>query len=186
MGLPYATFFAFSTENWNRPRTEVEGLLRLLSQSVKRECAELHKHNVRIRHLGRLDNLPPNIARDITEAVALTAMNTGLNFSLAFNYGGRAEITDAVRRLAREGVPEQGITEEGISHRLYEPDLPDVDLVVRTAGESASPTFCYGSRPTPSSTPPKPCGPTSTAPRWIRRSPPSTSASGASEGYRYQ
>jgi undecaprenyl diphosphate synthase len=134
-GLRYVTLYTFSTENWQRPAEEIEGLFRLLKSVIHREAADLHKNNVRILHLGRSANLPADMLEEIRQAVKLTAGNTGLTLSLAFNYGGRQELVDAVRRVVADGVPVDQIDEETIAGRLYSAGLPDVDLVIRSAGE---------------------------------------------------
>ena len=134
-GLRYVTLYAFSTENWQRPAEEIEGLFQLLKSVIHREAADLHKNNVRILHLGRSANLPADMLEEIRQAVKLTAGNTGLTLSLALNYGGRQELVDAVRRVVADGVPVGQIDEESIAGRLYSAGLPDVDLVIRSAGE---------------------------------------------------
>jgi undecaprenyl diphosphate synthase len=133
--LKYLTLFGFSTENWNRPKEEINGLLGLLQESIDEEALILHRQGVRIRHLGQLERLPRKLQAAIKKAVDLTRNNTGLNFNIAFNYGGRTEIVDAVRRLIAEGVPAQKIDEKIFSRYLYTADLPDVDLLIRTGGE---------------------------------------------------
>ena len=134
-GLRYVTLYAFSTENWQRPAEEIEGLFQLLKSVIHREAADLHKNNVRILHLGRSANLPADMLEEIRQAVKLTAGNTGLTLSLALNYGGRQELVDAMRRVVADGVPVGQIDEESIAGRLYSAGLPDVDLVIRSAGE---------------------------------------------------
>jgi len=134
-GIPYLTLFAFSTENWNRPKEEVRALLRLLSQAVRREARRLGAAGIRLRHLGRLDGLPPRLQQQVREAIELTKDNERMTVNVAFNYGGRAEILDAVRRLIAEGVPPEEIDEERFSAYLYSAGLPDPDLIIRTAGE---------------------------------------------------
>ena len=133
--IPYITLYAFSTENWKRPEEEVRGLFRLMAHSIKKESRELHNNNVRIRHLGQVPGLDPNIARDIAEVVELTRLNTGLNLSVALNYGGRQELVDAMRSIGAEKLRTEEVDEGAIDARLYTAGLPDVDLVVRTAGE---------------------------------------------------
>ncbi len=133
--LKNLTLYAFSTENWNRPQSEVRGLFRLLEEAIDREAKALHQNGIRIRHLGRLGNLSPKLQRRIQEVIELTKNNATLTLSLAFNYGGRAEILDAVRRLVSDGVPAESIDEPLLSRYLYTFDLPDPDLVIRTAGE---------------------------------------------------
>ena len=134
-GIPYLTLFSFSTENWRRPRAEVNGLLRLLRLSLKKEIKEIAEANIRLRHLGRLDRLSPLLRKGIAEAVALTQSNSGLTLSLAFDYGSRAEIVEAARRIAAAGINPDDIDETLLSSFLYTAGLPDVDLVIRTSGE---------------------------------------------------
>jgi len=134
-GIKYLTIYAFSTENWDRPLDEVRGLMTILEQTIQRETPELHKNGVRIRHLGRMDGLSPHLQKLIADAVALTAKNERLNLNVAFNYGGRAEIIDAVKRIVTDGIPVEQISEELFTHYLYTGDTPDPDLVIRTAGE---------------------------------------------------
>jgi len=133
--IKYVTIYSFSTENWKRPEAEIAGLFQLLEESIDKETVELHKQNVRLRHLGRLDGLPPHLQQAVTRAIELTKNNTGMTLSFAFNYGGRNEILNAVRHLVAEGVPPQEITEELFSRYLYTAGLPDVDLLIRTGGE---------------------------------------------------
>jgi undecaprenyl diphosphate synthase len=134
-GIPVMTIYAFSTENWGRPIDEVRGLMTLLGEFIQRELRELHGNGVRIRHSGRLEGINPRLQAQIQEAVALTANNQRITLNVAFNYGGRAEIVDAVRHIMRDGVAPETVTEEMISHYLYTGDLPDPDLVIRTGGE---------------------------------------------------
>ena len=133
--INYVSVYSFSTENWKRPEAEIAGLFQLLEESIDKETVELHKQNVRLRHLGRLDGLPPHLQQAVTRAIELTKNNTGMTLSFAFNYGGRNEILNAVRHLVAEGVPPQEITEELFSRYLYTAGLPDVDLLIRTGGE---------------------------------------------------
>jgi undecaprenyl diphosphate synthase len=133
--VKYLTVYGFSTENWNRPKDEIDGLLDLLKEIIDEETLKLHRQEVRIRHLGQLERLPQNLQVAINEAVELTKNNTGLNFSFAFNYGGRTEIVDATRRLIAEGVPAEKIDAKLFNSYLYTADLPEVDLVIRTGGE---------------------------------------------------
>jgi len=133
--VKYLTLYGFSTENWNRPKEEINGLLNLLQEIIDEEALKLHRQGVRIRHLGQLGRLPQNLQVSINKIVDLTKNNTGLNFSFAFNYGGRTEIIDATRRLIAEGVPAEKIDEKLFNSYLYTADLPEVDLVIRTGGE---------------------------------------------------
>ena len=134
-GVEYLTLYAFSTENWVRPDDEVKFLLEILREVLVSEAQSLHEQDVRIQHLGRLDRLTPELRDAIREAVDLTKDNAGLTLSGAFDYGGRAEILDAVRRLLEAGVTPGRLTEEVFSQHLYTGDMPDPDLVIRTAGE---------------------------------------------------
>jgi len=140
-GIPYLSLFSFSTENWNRPRAEVSGLLRLLRQSIKKELKELVEADIRLKHLGRPDRLPPALKKEIGEAVARTQNNSGMTLSLAFDYGSRAEIAEAARRIATTGIAPQDIDETIFSEFLYTAGLPDVDLVIRTSGEQRLSNF---------------------------------------------
>ncbi|MBC7264724.1 MAG: isoprenyl transferase [Chloroflexi bacterium] len=134
-GIQYLTLFAFSTENWGRPAEEVRALMMLLEQVIDRELAELHAKGVRLRHLGRLDALPSKLQEKIQHALELTKDNTRISVNIAFNYGGRMEIVEAVRRMMHEGVRPDEVTEETLSKYLFTAGLPDPDLIIRTAGE---------------------------------------------------
>ena len=140
-GVRYLTLYAFSTENWSRPALEVEGLMRLLEEFIDRETANLHAEGVQLRHLGQLDRLAPAIRRKVEEAIALTRANDRLTLAVAFNYGGRAEIVEAVRALVARGLPPEAIDERQIAAHLWTGDMPDPDLVVRTSGESRLSNF---------------------------------------------
>lgn len=133
--VPYLTLYAFSTENWARPESEVRGLFGILAQVIDRESKELHRKGVRLRHLGRIEGLAPGIQAKVQKAIALTKDNTRLNLSIAFDYGGRAEIVEAVRRIVQEGIAPEAITESTISSHLYTTDIPEPDLIIRTGGE---------------------------------------------------
>ena len=129
------TLYAFSTENWNRPKDEVDYLLKLLEERIDEESRELNKNNVKMRHLGSLEGLPESVKQAINRALELTRKNTGMVLSFAFNYGGRSEILDAVRRIMADGIPARKINEKLFSNYLYTAGLPDVDLLIRTSGE---------------------------------------------------
>ena len=133
--IKYVTLYGFSTENWHRPQDEVIGLFHILEKAIYQKIPDLHKKGVRVRHLGRLEGLPSGLQQAVNEAVELTKNNTGMTLSLAFNYGGRIEILDAVRHLAADGIAPQNITEELFNSYLYTAGLPDVDLLVRTGDE---------------------------------------------------
>jgi undecaprenyl diphosphate synthase len=134
-GVRVLTIYAFSTENWRRPADEVFGLMRLLLQRIDKEAAELHRNNVRIRHVGALEGIQPRLAERVRAAVELTRGNTGLVLNVAFNYGGRQEIARAVQRVLALGVQPTDVTEELIDRHLDTAGLPDLDLVIRTGGE---------------------------------------------------
>jgi undecaprenyl diphosphate synthase len=140
LGLVALTLYAFSIENWKRPRTEVDTLWRLLRQYLKQEYATLMDNNVRLQAFGRIQELPAIVRQTLDETIEETAGNTGLRLNLAINYGGRAELTDAVNRLideARAGGSLEAlrIRESDIASRLYTAGLPDPDLLIRTSGE---------------------------------------------------
>jgi undecaprenyl diphosphate synthase len=134
-GVEYLTLYAFSTENWERPPYEVRGLMRLLSYFLKRETNELHKEGIRLVHIGDLSPLSPRLQQQIRDAIELTRDNTRMTLAIAFNYGGRAEIVEAVRRITADGIPADQITEDLIAKYMNTAALPDPDLVIRTAGE---------------------------------------------------
>ena len=134
-GVEVLTIYAFSTENWGRPRYEVRLLLRILEMVIDRELRELHDQGVQIRHIGEVTGIPPNIARKVKHACDYTRHNTRLILNVAFNYGGRDEIVHAVRKMVEDGIPADQITEETISNYLYTRGLPDPDLIIRTSGE---------------------------------------------------
>ena len=129
------TIYAFSTENWSRPEDEVRGLMRLMERMIDRELAELDKEGVQIRHIGRTERVSDRMVRKIEHALDLTQDNDQLILNVAFNYGGRAEIIDAIRRIIADGVPPESVDEALISQYLYTAGLPDPDLIIRTSGE---------------------------------------------------
>ena len=140
-GIRYLTIYAFSTENWARPREEVEGLMEIMEEFIDKELDELDAEGVQIRHLGKLEGVRPALQAKIREAVERTRHNQRLVLNVAFNYGGRDEIVQAVRRIVREGIPAEHITEETIAERLYTAGMPDPDLVIRTSGEIRTSNF---------------------------------------------
>jgi undecaprenyl diphosphate synthase len=141
LGVHALSVYAFSTENWARPRAEVRALMRLFHETMQREIDEMHRRGVRIVVSGRREGLSPRMRDRIEEAVARTARNSNGVLNVCLNYGGRAELVDAVRKLVAEGVPANQIDEAAIASRLYVPDLPDPDLIIRTAGESRVSNF---------------------------------------------
>jgi len=133
--IKYVTLYGFSTENWSRPEDEVRGLFQLLGEFIDKCISEFYKKGIKLRHLGRLNELPQDLQQAINSGVELTKNNSRMTLSLAFNYGGRAEIIDAVRCLVAEGIPPQNIDEILFSNYLYTAGLPDVDLLIRTGDE---------------------------------------------------
>jgi undecaprenyl diphosphate synthase len=134
-GVEIMTIYAFSTENWSRPKSEVALLMRILEMVIDRELRELNDQGVQIRHIGALDGVDPRLADKVRKACDVTRNNTRLILNVAFNYGGRSEIIEAVKNIIRKGVPADQITEELISDHLYTGGLADPDLVIRTSGE---------------------------------------------------
>ncbi len=135
-GVPYLTLFAFSTENWaRRPKTEVNALVRLTGRVIDRELRALHENGVRLLHIGSLDGLSPGLQKKVLRAIELTKDNSRLTVTLAFNYGGRAEIIEAVKRLMRDGVVAEDVSEGVFASYLDTAGLPDPDLIIRTGGE---------------------------------------------------
>ncbi len=134
-GIEIVTLYGFSTENWQRPKDEVNGLFSIFEDAIDREVPELHRNGVRLRHLGRTDRLPERLVKKIEKAMELTKDNDRLTLNLAFNYGGRAEIVDATRRIIAEGIDPAAIDEELFASYLYTAGLPDLDLFIRTGGE---------------------------------------------------
>lgn len=139
LGVEHLTLYTFSAENWRRSEEEVKALMGLIELVARKEIKELHRKGVRVNVLGRLHELPPSLQDELYRDMALTRENTGMTVNLAINYGGRAEIVDATRRLAERvklGLLEPtDITEETIARELYAPNLPDPDLLIRTGGE---------------------------------------------------
>lgn len=133
--VKYVTLYGFSTENWGRPMEEVKGLFRILMERIDQDVPKLHRRGIKIRHLGRLGELPEWLQSSIRRAEELTKDNAGLTLSLAFNYGGHVEIIDAIRRIVAEGIPPEKIDEKLFSDYLYTAGFPDVDLLIRTGDE---------------------------------------------------
>ena len=142
LGVKWLTVYAFSTENWKRPSDEVRFLMRFNESLLLRRRDELHERGVRIRFVGRRDwRVPKRVLRRMDESLELTKKNTTMTLTIAFNYGGRAEIVDAVRKLVAEGTPAEKIDEKAIAKHLYDPEMPEVDLMIRTSGESRISNF---------------------------------------------
>jgi undecaprenyl diphosphate synthase len=134
-GIKYLTIYAFSTENWGRPLEEVRGLMFILEDVLQNELDELHKEGVQLRHMGRLERLPGRLQEQVLDAVELTRNNDRLILNVAFNYGGRDEIINAIQHIMKDGVPADEVTDELVSRYLYTKGVPDPDLIIRTSGE---------------------------------------------------
>jgi undecaprenyl diphosphate synthase len=134
-GVKILTLWAFSTENWGRPEEEVRGLMRLLQEAIKRELQELHEQGVQLQHTGRLDRLSPSLQKQVREAIELTRDNDRIILNVAFDYGGRAEVLEAARRIIQDGLAPEQLNEALFSQYLYTAGLPDPDLIIRTSGE---------------------------------------------------
>lgn len=133
--IQYLTLYAFSTENWSRPASEVHGLIELLASVIDRETKELHKQNIRIKHLGRTENLSQNLQRSIQKAVEITKNNIGLTLNVAFDYGGRNELLEAAKKIIKDKINPDLLDETSFEKYLYSSGIPDPDLIIRTAGE---------------------------------------------------
>ena len=140
-GVKVLTIYAFSTENWNRPEQEVKGLMSIFARVIDRELAELHSEGVQLRHVGRLEGISKRLRAKVHHAIELTKDNDRIVLNVAFNYGGRAEIVDAVRRIISDGIPADSVTEELVGRYLYTTDCPDPDLIIRTSGEFRTSNF---------------------------------------------
>jgi undecaprenyl diphosphate synthase len=142
LGVEWLTVYAFSTENWKRPADEVKFLINFNDDILARRQHELHERGVQIRFVGRNDwRVPKSLIKRMDEARELTKNNTRLKFTIAFNYGGRAEIVDAVKSLVKSGVSPDKINEKMLARHLYDPQMPDVDLMIRTSGEYRTSNF---------------------------------------------
>jgi undecaprenyl diphosphate synthase len=141
LGIKMLTIYAFSTENWKRPEEEVQGLLNIFAGVIGRELDDLHREGVQLRHIGRLEGISEGLKAQVLRAIELTRQNDRLILNVAFNYGGRAEIVDAVKAIIRAGYTADDITEELIGRHLYTAGCPDPDLIIRTSGELRTSNF---------------------------------------------
>jgi undecaprenyl diphosphate synthase len=141
LGVEDLTVYAFSTENWSRPPDEVEALMEIFGETIERELRDLAEQGVRVRFIGRRDRAPEDLRRRMGGMEDRTALNTRLNLWIAFDYGGRAELVEAVRRIVESGVEADEIDENVVAAHLYAPDLPDPDLLIRTSGEQRVSNF---------------------------------------------
>lgn len=140
-GIQYLTIYAFSTENWNRPVDEVRGLMNILEEVIDRELQKLNEKGVQLRHIGRLERLPPELQEKVRHAIELTRNNQKLVLNIAWNYGGRAEIVDAIQQIVADGISPDEVKEDLVSRYLYTAGCPDPDLIIRTAGELRASNF---------------------------------------------
>lgn len=134
-GIKYLTIYAFSTENWKRPKEEIQGLMRIFKTMLDRELNNLHENGVQLRHFGCLDRIDEVLKSKVIEAIELTKDNQTLILNVAFNYGGRDEILRAVQGIIKDGLPADDVDEKTFSRYLYSANCPDPDLIIRTSGE---------------------------------------------------
>jgi len=140
-GIQYLTLYAFSTENWSRPRAEITGLMHILSDVIDRELDELNEEGARLVHIGHLDGLSKPLQKKVRQAIELTKNNRRITIVLAFNYGGRDEIIYAIKRMLRDGVDPEEVDDKLVSQYLFTSNIPDPDLVIRTSGEQRTSNF---------------------------------------------
>ena len=140
-GIKHLTFYAFSTENWSRPEDEVGGLMGLLGEFIETETPELHKEGARLLHIGHLEHLEPKLRQKIENAIELTKNNTRIDVILAFSYGGRDEIVNAVKKIVAVGTPAEEIDQQTLSENMFTAGIPDPDLIIRTSGEQRTSNF---------------------------------------------
>lgn len=141
LGIEYLTLYAFSTENWSRPRSEITGLMHILSDVIDREMEALHEEGARLIHIGHLEGLSPALQEKVKQAMELTRDNRRITIVLAFNYGGRDEIIHAVRQMLADQVSPDNVDETLISNYMFTAGIPDPDLVIRTSGEQRTSNF---------------------------------------------
>mgnify|MGYP003326414406 CR=1 FL=1 len=140
--ISYLTLYTFSTENWSRPKNEVQFLINFNRETIRKRRDQLHERNVKIEFIGREDwRMPKGLLRDMNEARDLTKKNNAMTFTVAFNYGGRAELVDAFRAMEKDGISSKQITEKKITQYLYGRDMPEPDLIIRTSGEQRISNF---------------------------------------------
>lgn len=139
--VPFLTLYAFSTENWTRPKDEIQGLMGILEEVILREVDSFDRLKIKLNHLGRLDRLSPALRRGILNATKRTSQNEGMTLSVAFDYGGRQEILQAIRKLLEARIPSNEVTESLFQNYLYTNAIPDPDLIIRTGGEMRMSNF---------------------------------------------
>ncbi|MEO0096760.1 MAG: isoprenyl transferase [candidate division WOR-3 bacterium] len=135
LGIKYLTLFVFSTENWERPKREINALMDLLKKLLKSEAKELNENNVRVKAIGQIERLPKEVKKNLEELIELTKNNTGLTLVLSLSYGGRQEILDAVKKILKKNLEPEKLNEEEFRKFLYDPEIPYPDLLIRTGGE---------------------------------------------------
>jgi undecaprenyl diphosphate synthase len=140
-GVKYLTIYAFSTENWGRPDDEVSGLMSIFDEVFERELTELHRQGAQLRHIGRLDGVRASLREKVRNGIEMTKNNDRLVLNVAFNYGGRDEIVQAIKAILKDGIDPNDVTAELVSRYLYTSDCPDPDLVIRTSGEKRISNF---------------------------------------------
>jgi undecaprenyl diphosphate synthase len=140
-GIKYLTIYAFSTENWGRPKDEVNGLMSLFDDVFDRELQELHRQGAQLRHIGRMEDIKESLREKVRQGVELTKNNERLILNVAFNYGGRDEIVHAIQEMIRDGVKPEEVTDELVAEYLFTAGIPDPDLVIRTSGEQRISNF---------------------------------------------
>ena len=140
-GVKFLTIYAFSTENWGRPKSEVSGLMQIFDSVFDRELAELHRQGAQLRHIGRMEGIDPSFQEKIRKGIEHTKNNDRLVLNVAFNYGGRDEIVYAIQNIIRAGVKPEDVTTELVDDNLFTSDVPDPDLVIRTSGEQRFSNF---------------------------------------------
>ena len=141
MGIQYLTFYAFSTENWARPKAEVVGLMRILAEVIDREIRELHEEGARLIHIGHLEGLAKSLQKKVRGAIELTKDNRRITIVLAFNYGGRDEIVTAIKNMLKDQVNPKDVDADLVSSYMFTKGIPDPDLVIRTSGEQRTSNF---------------------------------------------
>ena len=134
-GVKYLTIYAFSTENWDRPKDEVQGLMHIVEDVIDKELRELNEEGVQLRHIGRLERLNPKLRKKVLAAIELTKNNNRLILNVAFNYGGRDEIVYAIQNMIKDGVKSEDVNFELVDEYLFTAGTPDPDLIIRTSGE---------------------------------------------------
>ncbi|MCS7249377.1 MAG: isoprenyl transferase [candidate division WOR-3 bacterium] len=135
LGVKYLTLFVFSTENWERPKKEVNALMNLLKKLLKSEAKELNENNVRVKAIGQIERLPEEVRKNLEELIELTKNNTGLTLVLSLSYGGRQEILDGIKKILESKLTPEKLDEKEFRKFLYDPEIPDPDLMIRTGGE---------------------------------------------------